>query len=61
MVVIKNGWSISDEKYLMCKQIWKEFDMKNMGDYHDHYIKKMFCCWQMFLRNLLTYFKILWT
>ena len=43
MVVIKNGWGISDEKYLMCKQIWKEFDMKNMGDYHDHYIKKMFC------------------
>ena len=56
MVVIKNGWGISDEKYLMCKQIWKEFDMKNMGDYHDHYIKKMFCCWQMFLRNLLIYF-----
>ena len=33
---------MSDEEYLTCKKIWKEFDMKNMGDYHDHYLKKMF-------------------
>ena len=31
---------ISDEKYLTCKKIWKEFRMKNMGDYRDHYLKK---------------------
>ena len=31
---------ISDENYLTCKKIWDEFDMKNMGDYHDHYLKK---------------------
>ena len=32
---------ISDEDYLMCKEIWNEFTMKNMGDYHeDHYLKK---------------------
>ena len=31
---------ISDEKYLMCKKIWDIFDMKNMGDYHDHYLKR---------------------
>ena len=24
----------------MCKKIWNEFDMKDMGDYHDHYLKK---------------------
>ena len=24
----------------MCKKIWDEFGMKNMGDYHDHYFKK---------------------
>ena len=31
---------ISDEDYLTCKIIWNEFNMKNMGDYHDHYLKK---------------------
>ena len=25
---------------LMCEKIWDKFDMKNMGDYHDHYLKK---------------------
>ena len=24
----------------MCEKTWDEFDMKDMGDYHDHYIKK---------------------
>ena len=24
----------------MCNKIWNEFSMKNMGDYHDHYLKK---------------------
>ena len=31
---------ISDEDYMTCKKIWNEFNMKNMGDYHDHYLKK---------------------
>ena len=31
---------ISDADYLTCKKIWNEFNMKNMGDYHDHYLKK---------------------
>ena len=31
---------INDEEYLTCKKIWEKFDMKNMGDYHDHYLKK---------------------
>ena len=30
---------ISDEDYFMCKNIWEKFDMKNMGDYHDYYLK----------------------
>ena len=25
---------------LTCKKIWNEFNMKNMGDNHDHYLKK---------------------
>ena len=31
---------ITDEEYLICIKIWNEFNMKNMGDYHDHYLKK---------------------
>ena len=31
---------ISDEDYLMCEKNWNIFGMKNMGDYHDHYLKK---------------------
>ena len=30
---------ISDEEYLTCKNIWDKFEMKNMCDYHDHYLK----------------------
>ena len=31
---------INYEDYLTNKKIWNEFSMKNMGDYHDHYLKK---------------------
>ena len=31
---------ISHEECLNCEKIWDVFDMKNMGDYHDHYLKK---------------------
>ena len=31
---------INDEKYLTRKKFWKEFGMKNIGDYQDHYLKK---------------------
>ena len=32
---------ISDDGCLMCNKIWNEFfNMKNMGDYHDHYLIK---------------------
>ena len=42
---IDNDGKISDghisiEDYLMCEKIWNKFEMKNMGDYHDHYLKK---------------------
>ena len=30
---------ISDKDYLTCKNIWNKFDIKNMGDYHNHYLK----------------------
>ena len=31
---------ISNEDYLTDKKNWNEFNMKNMGDCHDHYLKK---------------------
>ena len=31
---------ISDEDYLTCNKIWNEFNMKSMGGYHNHYLKK---------------------
>ena len=31
---------ISIEDYMVCEKIWDNFGMKNMGDYHDHYLKK---------------------
>ena len=31
---------ISSEDYLTCEKIWNTFKMKNMDDYHDHYLKK---------------------
>ena len=42
---INNDGKISDghvsiKDYLMCEKIWNKFNMKNIGDYHDHYLKK---------------------
>ena len=31
---------VSVKEYLMCEKIWDKFDMKNMRDYHNHYLKK---------------------
>ena len=31
---------ITVKDYLMCEKIWDKFEMKNMGDYHNHYFKK---------------------
>ena len=39
----KSDRHISDEDNLMCNKVWKEFNMKNMGDYLNHYLKKKFC------------------
>ena len=42
---IDNDGKISDgrisiEDYMTCEKIWDKFEMKNMGDYHDHYFKR---------------------
>ena len=31
---------ISVKDYLACEKTWGKFEMKNMGDYHDHYLGK---------------------
>ena len=31
---------ISVKDYLTCEKMWDKFKTKNMGDYHDHYLKK---------------------
>ena len=31
---------VSVKYYLNCEKIWNKFEMKNMGDYRDHYLKK---------------------
>ena len=36
---ISDGY-ISIEDYLLYEKIWNKFEMKNMRDYHDHYLKK---------------------
>ena len=30
----------TDKEYLTYIQIWSKFSLKNMGDYHDHYLEK---------------------
>ena len=35
-----SGGHISVKDYLTFEKIWDKFEMKNMGDYHNHYLKK---------------------
>ena len=36
----KSAGHISLKDYLACEKIWDKFDIKDMDDYHDHYLKK---------------------
>ena len=36
---ISDGY-VSIEDYMVCDKILDKFKMKNMDDYHDHYLKK---------------------
>ena len=52
---------ISVKDYLTCEKIWDKFNIKNMGDYHNHYLKKRCifisrCFWKIYCYV----FKILW-
>ena len=37
--LVING-HISDEEYLICNKIWKEFNITYMSDYYNYYLKK---------------------
>ena len=41
---ISEDGHVSIEEFMVCEKIWDRFKMKNMGDYHDHYLKKMYYC-----------------
>ena len=45
-----NNTEISDEDYQHAQNVWKNFDMGTMREYHDLYLKSTFFFRQMFLR-----------
>ena len=53
---------ISVKDYLTYKKIWNKFKMKNMGDYHDHYLKKdvllLADVFEKFIKTCLKYYEL---
>ena len=53
---------ISIEDYLTCEKICNKFKMKNMGDYHDHYLKKdvllLTDVFEKFIKTCLKYYEL---
>ena len=53
---------ISDEDYSTCNKIQNEFNTKNIGDYHAHYLKKdvllLGDVFEMFIDTCLTFYKL---
>ena len=41
---------------MACERIWKKFNMKNMGDYHDQKnLLFLICCWPITKKNAAKY------
>ena len=59
---ILNDEHISDEEYLRAQSIWKKFKMKNMGDYHNLYLKSdiviLADVFENFRKTCLKYYKL---
>ena len=53
---------ISIEDYLTCEKIWNKFKMKNMDDYHDHYLKQdvvlLADVFEKFIKTCLKYYEL---
>ena len=48
---------ISAKVYLTCQKIWDKFKMKNLGDYHDHYLKDVLLSADIFQKFIATCLK----
>ena len=53
---------ISVKDYLTCEKIWNKFEMKNVGDYQDHYLKKDILLWadvfEKFIATCLNFYRL---
>ena len=53
---------VSIEDYMVFEKIWDKFNMKNMGDYHDHYSKKdvllLADVFENFINTYLKYYEL---
>ena len=53
---------VSIEDYMVCERIWDKFEMKNMDEYHDHYLKKdvllLADFFEKFIDTCLKYYKL---
>ena len=62
MIMMKIRRSHRDKDYLTCNKIWNEFNMKNMGDYHDHYLVKYVLlladAFKKFIETCLKFYKL---
>ena len=58
---ISDGY-ISMEDYLVCENIWNKFKMKNIGDYHYHYLEKdvllLADVFEKFISTCLKYYEL---
>ena len=54
---------VSIEDCLVYEKIWDKFKMKNMGDYHDHYLKKdvlvLTDVFEKFIKTCLNYYDLI--
>ena len=52
---------INGKDYLTCSKVCNEFNMKNMGDYHDHYLKDVLLLadiFEKFIDMCLKFYKL---
>ena len=57
-----NGENITDKQYRHAQDVYKKFDCKNLGDYHDLYVRTDVCLladvFEIFLSDLFKSIRI---